>query len=65
MDLLNMFNNTPRSPCDKYKCQWREACALGLACEAFAIFVENGRTNNQPMPPSVEFYRVAFEIVKA
>jgi len=62
MDLLNLFNNLPKSPCDRFKCQWRDACALGLACESFAVFVETGRTNQQPMPPSVEFYRVAFEV---
>ena len=62
MDLLNVLDKMPRNPCDKFKCQWKTACALGLACESFAIYVETGRTNNFPTPPNVEFYRVAFEV---
>jgi len=62
MELLALLQNTPKSPCDRFKCEWRSACALGLACEAFAVFVETGRANNPPMPPSVEFYKLAFEI---
>lgn len=41
--LRRALVTTPEPPCTKFACTYVARCALGLACEAFSVYVDHGR----------------------
>ncbi len=58
--FFDMLRNTC-TPCEFHQCGMVDECARGeKACEAFAVFVENGRRPH-PSQPTNEIYRTVME----
>jgi hypothetical protein len=43
-DLLIAISEAEDAPCEKFNCSMRAKCAEGLACSAYAYYVESGRS---------------------